>query len=206
MLRSLVGSEMCIRDRYRIVKQLPPLREIYSTKRRACYQSVQSFKYPFTSFSQNFTSFLFLITDWFRDLVTIVKLYEMSYVAVRTIDDIADEHDPYRGLDHLNEVLDFLSTTRDAVSKNEILLQHIFDSSSLVGRDITSLQEAFINIFTEVRNDAARRISFVEQNLEIRDEKRISEYVHTMELDGIFKLIFTLFGCLLYTSPSPRDS
>lgn len=176
------------------MKLLPPLQNFYTDKRKTCYRSVRSFKYPFTRISYVLAPIVWTITGWVTDFITTIRLYEMSYVAVRTIDDIADEGNPEQGLDHLQSVVDFLVTSRDADNESEALLQYILDASALLGRNTETIRSSFECIFATVRDDAQRRFEFQKRNPIIRNQQEIETYIHDMEYRGIFRLIFTLFN------------
>jgi|GEM_PF-2342943 len=177
------------------MKQSPePLKQFYRNKRTQCYESVGSFKYPFTGFITSVLPWYSNVSAKLIDMVQVIRLYEMSYVAVRTIDDIADEGDIDTGVAHLKQVVNFLTTDRNAITENELLLQYIFDTASIIGRDVAVLQQAFLNVFNCVAGDVARRAQHAHGTPEIRSQSDIEQYVKTMEHDGIFRLIFELFG------------
>jgi len=177
------------------MKKIPKsLHDIYPRKRTVCYRSVSSFKYPFTTLSNVMMLRLSPILGFCINRLQILRMYEMAYVAVRTIDDVADEGDSKEGESHLSQILDYLYTDRDPQVDDEILLQHIFDIAQTVGRDVEVLRQAFINIFECVYADAQRRTKALEGEHVIRSEKEIEDYVYQMELQGIFALIFEIFG------------
>ena len=175
-------------------KKLKPLHEFYPSKREVCYESVSSFKYPFTTMSDLMMLRFSPFVAWCTDALQIMRLYEMAYVVVRTVDDVADEGDSLEGEKYLSEILDFLQTDRDPKTDNEHLLQHICDVGQTLGRNVDTLQEAFINIFSCVYGDAQRRTSARKGDVVIRSEQEIESYVRQMELEGIFALLFEIFG------------
>ncbi len=174
--------------------KLKPLKDFYPTKRKSCYDSVNSFKYPFTAMSDLMMLRFSPIVAWVTDKLQVMRMYEMAYVVVRTVDDVADEGDSIVGERHLLEILDFLETDREPHTDNEHLLQHICDIAQTLGRDTQIIRQAFINIFTCVYQDAQRRTSAQNGELIWRTDKEIEEYVCQMEFEGIFALIFEIFG------------
>jgi hypothetical protein len=168
--------------------------KIYFDRRDACFAAVRSFKYPYTRITSFVAPFCSRLIARITDAVQTLRLYEMSYVIVRTVDDIADEGDIDKGSNHLRKIIEFIENDTEPEHENEILLQYIFDTARIVRRDTAVLEKAFLNIFRCVESDVQRRRLALSGTPCIRSEKEVRDYIEVMEYQGIFRLIFELFG------------
>ncbi|MFT5037105.1 MAG: hypothetical protein ACI9VM_000680 [Candidatus Azotimanducaceae bacterium] len=173
---------------------LEPLENFYKQKRTLCFSSVGSFKYPYTKLVRQSLPAMTKIISKVTDVVQVIRLYEMSYVVVWTVDNVADEGEINAGRDHLTSMIQFLNSDRHPQNHSETILQYIFDAAALSGRDVEAIRIAFENIFQCVALDTMRRHKCFDGTPELWSQEDVERYVYQMEFDGIFKLIFELFG------------